>query len=133
MAETTAPTFAPVEVYSSDAHSVVMRRDGGGRSYYVRAPQWRDGVSLTITSRHGASDHTMTCAEARAIALEHNTDPAASTVSAVPLWGIDWICSFGDDGRLALVKIKGRWFNARQALRDLLCDLLERAYEEMPA
>jgi len=58
--------------------------------------------------------------------------PPASTVTAVPLWGIEWGCSF-DGGRLVLVMHQGRWVPARATLRDSICDALELAYAEMPA
>lgn len=59
--------------------------------------------------------------------------PPASTVAAVPLWGIDWTCSFDCAGRVQQVSIRGQWMPARATLRDSICDALELAYAEMPA
>ena len=59
-------------------------------------------------------------------------DPDPATVAAVPLWGIDWTCSFDGDGRIREVLIGRKWLDARDALRDSLCDALELAYAEMP-
>jgi hypothetical protein len=56
-----------------------------------------------------------------------------SPIAAVHLWGIDWTCSFGDDGRIREVLIGHKWLDARDALRGRLCDALERAHKEMPA
>ena len=59
--------------------------------------------------------------------------PPASTVAAVPLWGIEWMCSFDGAGRVQQVSIRGQWMPARATLRDSICDALELAFAEMPA
>ncbi len=59
--------------------------------------------------------------------------PPASTVVAVPLWGIEWIVSMRRDGTVSEVKINGRWLDARETLRDSICNALELAYAEMAA
>lgn len=59
--------------------------------------------------------------------------PATGTISAVTLWGVEWICEFDDAGRLRKVRIKEHWFDADDALRYTLVRALERAYAEMPA
>lgn len=58
-------------------------------------------------------------------------DPAA--VAAVPLWGIEWTCSFDGSGRVQQVSVRGQWMPARATLRDSICDAIELAYAEMPA
>lgn len=59
--------------------------------------------------------------------------PDPSTVAAVPLWGIDWVVSMRRDGTVSEVKVNGRWLDARETLRDSICNALELAYAEMPA
>lgn len=59
--------------------------------------------------------------------------PPASTVAAVPLWGIEWIVSMRRDGTVSEVKLHGRWLDARETLRDSICNAIELAYEGMPA
>jgi len=59
--------------------------------------------------------------------------PDASTVVAVPLWGIEWIVSMRRDGTVSGVKLHGRWLDARETLRDSICDSIQLAYAEMPA
>lgn len=54
-------------------------------------------------------------------------------MSTVHLWGIDWLCVFSTDGQLLVVKVNGRMVEAREALRDSLCDALERAHAEVTA
>lgn len=58
-------------------------------------------------------------------------DPHAGTVVAVPLWGIDWTCSFRRDGTVDAVKLHGRWLDARDTLRDSICDALESQHRAM--
>ena len=85
---------------------------------------------------------TIPCAEARDSdfgalldamrpAATARTDPAS--VAAVPLWGIEWMCSFDGAGRVQQVSIRGQWMPARATLRDSICDALELAFAEMPA
>lgn len=59
--------------------------------------------------------------------------PDPATVAAVPLWGIEWMCSFDGAGRVQQVSIRGQWMPARATLRDSICDALELAFAEMPA
>lgn len=59
--------------------------------------------------------------------------PDPATVVAVPLWGIEWIVSMRRDGTVSEVKINGRWLDARETLRDSICNALELAYAEMAA
>lgn len=59
--------------------------------------------------------------------------PDPATVAAVPLWGIDWVVSMRRDGTVSEVKLYGRWLDAREALRDSICNAIELAYAEMPA
>jgi len=69
--------------------------------------------------------------EAMRPAATARPDPAA--VAAVPLWGIEWMCSFDGAGRVQQVSIRGQWMPARATLRDSICDALELAFAEMPA
>ncbi len=69
--------------------------------------------------------------EAMRPAATARPDPAS--LAAVPLWGIEWMCSFDRAGRVQQVSIRGQWMPARATLRDSICNAIELAYAEMPA
>ncbi len=69
--------------------------------------------------------------EAMRPAATARPDPAS--LAAVPLWGIEWIVSMRRDGTVSEVKLHGRWLDARETLRDSICNAIELAYAEMPA
>ena len=57
--------------------------------------------------------------------------PPSATIVSIPLWGTLWPCSVRRDGTVDLVMLKGSWFDAREMLRDTLCDALESEYRAM--
>lgn len=62
----------------------------------------------------------------------HPSPPSASVVT-IHLWGIEWPVSVRKDGTVSLVRLHGRWLDARETLRDSICDALESEFRAMEA